>query len=293
MYLLSAEAQVLGALFALVFSITLIATQFVTKYTHRTMQIIFNKWVIGYMILFAGSIIVPLACLSNPSGLGSFISFVYGSVMIILLIPFFLDLKRRMNIGWIITHLKKECINAFEDQKVGDNIEALDNIAMGAYGEHNYDVFALAVAALADLNLDVNQKQLLDILGRLRETCEELIDNPRALRIIVEKLGKVGASAIEERLQFPDSTKKILRENYAINIIRIVYKGPKKESRDRLLLACVVALADMAEAAKRYKDKEVEKNIADIIEDVFKYFKDTKTPESWYNKAKNYVSSLA
>jgi hypothetical protein len=62
-YLLSATAQVLGALFALVFSITLIAVQFVTKYTHRTMRIVFNNWIIFYMVVFASSVVIPLVWL--------------------------------------------------------------------------------------------------------------------------------------------------------------------------------------------------------------------------------------
>lgn len=56
-YMLSAIAQVLAALLALVFSITLIATQFVTKYTHRTMRMVFNNRIIFYMVARRGRLL--------------------------------------------------------------------------------------------------------------------------------------------------------------------------------------------------------------------------------------------
>ena len=61
-YLLSATAQVLGALFALVFSITILAAQFVTKYTQRMMKVIFHKWVIC-----RGGIPLPVSLISTTT----------------------------------------------------------------------------------------------------------------------------------------------------------------------------------------------------------------------------------
>lgn len=98
-YLLSATAQVLAALFALVFSITLIAIQFVTKYTHRTMEVVFNNWIIFYMVIFASSVVVPLVWLiTHPTWGGAIMSLVIGIIVVISLVPFFLYLRDRMKI---------------------------------------------------------------------------------------------------------------------------------------------------------------------------------------------------
>jgi hypothetical protein len=106
-YLLSATAQVTGALFALVFSITFIAVQFSVKYTHRAIEIIFNWKLIIYMVGFACSVILPLWWLLNPTLVGTYISIVTGSIVVISLVFLFLDLRKRMNIGWISNYLRQ------------------------------------------------------------------------------------------------------------------------------------------------------------------------------------------
>ncbi len=218
-YLLSATAQVLAALFALVFSITLIATQFVTKYTHRTMQIIFNKWVIGYMILFAASIIIPLAFLSKPNGLGSFISFAYGSVMVVLLIPFFLDLKKRMNIGQVIVKLKDKALKEISnvkhrekerEGKTDELINVLENIGMGAFNDLNFEAFEIVQKALMDFTLSLEEygtagkislplwnKYKSKMRERFIEVCEEVLQNRRAPRIIVDQSERIAKEAFD------------------------------------------------------------------------------------------------
>ena len=288
-YLLSATAQVLAALFALVFSITLIATQFVTKYTHRTMQLIFNKWVIGYMIAFAAAIIIPLACLSNPTGLGAFISVAYGSVMIILLIPFFLDLKKRMNIEWILKRFVveglKELADPAEEERITEvqtkakyeigryeltgvefpvnktaeeKVTAIDNIAMGAYGDKNYEVFRLAEMALLDFALKIEQKftklepkrvllkkaeELHKLVFRiLRDTSEETKDNPRAPIIVVRHIGKKGVEAIE------NNGKYIHTWTNAGTLLVEIDGFPKEEKKGELAISseCAEALYNIA-----------------------------------------------
>ncbi|MEA3312636.1 MAG: hypothetical protein U9Q76_10510 [candidate division WOR-3 bacterium] len=221
-YLLSATAQVLGALFALVFSITLIATQFVTKYTHRTMEIIFNKKVIAYMILFAGATVLPLGCLSNPTSLGAIISVIVGSIFVLSVPGFFWYLKGRMNIEGIISFLKKQALKevvAGNEMPARKKISALDNIGMGAYTDRNFEVFELAYSAIADFALEM-EKKVERITGGLsvdeiqlyhrevhriafqvfHDTCEETIDNPRAPRILIRCIGNVGIEACKEKL---------------------------------------------------------------------------------------------
>jgi len=296
-YLLSATAQVLGAVFALVFSISLIATQFVSKYTHRPAGVIFHKKIFIYMGGFAIAVVFPLWWIVTPIGIGSFLSLVLGSLFVLSVPGFFLYLIK-MNIEGVISELKKIGLRDVEignEERARKMIKALDNIAMGAYTDRNFEVFELAVTALTDLTLEVNQEQLLDLRDKLKDTCQELIDNPRAPRIIIENLGKAGASAIEERLKSPDAPKNILREDYAIEIIMNVANLRKKKTPDRLLYFCVAALADMAEAARRYKDKDIKGEIAKKLEDkingVFTYFKDKERLKGWCSKTKKYLAS--
>lgn len=259
-YLLSATAQVLGALFALVFTITLIAVQFVTKYTHRTMKIIFNWRLIFYMAGFACSVILPLWWLLNPTELGTYISIVTGSLVVLSLILLFLDLKKRMNIGWIITCLKEEGLNAVEGKefkKAAENIKALDNIGMGASVDRNFEAFQAAEEALVDFLLEIEKsfksfkkdtpgKRLHDqVHEKLLNTCEELIDNPRAPRIVIQHLGEIGANAIKYK-------KKKRRENSITenSVKRIAEVIAPKTSQPRLAYNCAGALKNMLKVSQ-------------------------------------------
>ena len=217
-YILSAIAQVLGALFALVFSMTLIAVQFVTKYTHRTMKIIFNRKMLIYMAGFASSIILPLLFLISPTKIGTTLSMVTGWAVVASLILLFLDLKKRMNIRWAIEIIKKEAITYFarkdfKETDVEENINALDSIAMGAYADKNYEVFGMATNALTELALGIESKyEKLEydsaeerlhksIFYRLHATVMEVINNPAAIIVLIKQLGDVGVGAIKEKTE--------------------------------------------------------------------------------------------
>lgn len=216
-YLLSATAQVLAALFALIFSITLIAVQFVTKYTDRTIQAVFTNWIIVYMVFFAGSVIFPLWCFANPTGLGSMISVIIASVVIALLIPYFLYLRKRMTTESVMDFLKNEAlrwVKKKEFKKAEESITALDNIAMGAYTDRNFEVFKLAERALAEFAYSIGkrikpipygqtevpkdefekeQSELHNLAFKtIADTTREVIDNPRAPMIIINVLEEIG-----------------------------------------------------------------------------------------------------
>jgi len=274
-YLLSATAQVLGALFALVFSITLIAVQFVTKYTHETMKIIFNWRLIFYMGGFASSVILPLWWLLNPTELGTYISIVTGSLVVLSLILLFLDLKKRMNIKWALDYLKKRALKEVEkepdferevNKPAEEKVTAIDNIAMGAYGDHNYEVFRLAEMALGSFTWELEekcgkleekstQKALHAFVSRmLRDTCKETIDNPRAPIITISHVGKVGAKAIERGL--------LKTENAARNTIVNIAKLCDRDTRIRLSIQCFTSLYWMLKALKDTgKDKSAQEHL--------------------------------
>ncbi len=214
LYLLSATAQVLAALFALVFSITLIAVQFVTKYTHRTMRMVFNARILTYIGGFALAVILPLWFISHPSGFGSLLSLIVGSVYVLSLIGFFYYLRKKLSIDTIIEDLKTEALeylNKKEITKAEGNINALDGIIMGAFTDRNFEVFKLAIKESAELAFAIersigelkektNEKKLHDLLmENLFDTALEVINNRRAPRIIAEMLGQVGSEAIKEK----------------------------------------------------------------------------------------------
>lgn len=271
---------------------------------------------------FACSVILPLWWLLNPTELGTYISIVTGSLVVLSLVLLFLDLKKRMNIKWAIDYLKEKAMEEVDEEpdlkrKVNrpaeKKITAIDNIAMGAYGDHNYEIFRLAEMALTrfawkledkckKLKEESTQKALHAFVFRmLLGTCEETIDNPRAPIITIRHLGKTGAKAIEEWRKSSDIPKDAPHEDMpqttkeAIHIIMAISEECEKKSQDRLdplIFTCVVALGGMFKAVNelnRCRDW-----VAGKIKGVLRRFKnkDEKRLESWYNKAKKIISDL-
>jgi|GEM_PF-2375399 len=212
-YLLSATAQLLAAIFALVFSITLIGTQFVTKYTHRTMRIIFSRRIFFYIVGFALAVIFPLWWIVTPMGIGSFLSVVIASLFVLSIPGFFVYLIRKMGIEGVIAHIKKvaiEAVRAEDETNATAMINALDNIGMGAYTDRNFEVFDLAYRQLTKVALGIEkksgelkeeseEKNLHDLIfEKLGSTCLEVIESKRVSTTVITLMGKIGADAIRD-----------------------------------------------------------------------------------------------
>jgi len=64
-YFLSAASQALAALFALIFTITLVISQIISAHSNRLLGYIFDKKTMIYMGLFSIAVILPLVGLKN------------------------------------------------------------------------------------------------------------------------------------------------------------------------------------------------------------------------------------
>jgi hypothetical protein len=97
--------------------------------------------------------------------------------------------------------------------KTKENINALDNIAMAAFTDRNFEVFEIAITALAELAFDIEKKhKRLEgdrlnlhslIFNRLFDAYAEVVDNTRAPWVILNHLEEIGVDAAKEDL---DST---------------------------------------------------------------------------------------
>lgn len=186
--------------------------------------------------------------------------------------------------------------DAGDNKKAENAIIALDNIIIGAYHAQDFENFEIAVKAFVDLALAIEKTKDLEegtkakrlnglIFSKLRDTCIEAIDTPRAPRIIVENLGRIGAEAIEE---WRKPSKEIPQTAlYAINIIMIVAEACEKESQDPLRFVCVVALGEMFEAANDLQS--LKDWIAGKIKGVRDHFKNQRR---WNATVGRYLSSI-
>lgn len=114
-YLLSATAQALAALFAIIFSLIAVATQSI-RYTYLALRTIFEWRIIVYMFAFAGAIVFSLLWIFNPTDPGAIMCVGVGSIFVISLPVFFIDLRRRLSIEWIIQSLLQQGLNALPSE---------------------------------------------------------------------------------------------------------------------------------------------------------------------------------
>lgn len=305
-YLLSATAQVLGTIFALVFSIALVAGQTVARYTHRAINIIFDWLILLYAGTFALVTVWVLWCIQYPSNSLTRIALGTGALFILSIPAFIFHLVQRMNLQWIPKRLKEICVEALKysaEEKAREMIDALDNIVTVALKEGNLEALEAAEKSLVDLLLEVGryhndpQRKQPELHRKVFETlyvaCLEAIDNPRAPQVIIEKLGKVGAQTIEEWLKSSDIPKDATYEEikneipqtalYAINIIMIVEKECKKGIQDRLLFACAVALGEMLKASSL---KSLWVFVLSKVKHVCKRFEEKQWVGSWSDKVR-------
>ncbi|NLI98829.1 hypothetical protein GX441_09270 [bacterium] len=262
------------------------------------MRIVFPKSIIWYMLLFASSVVFPLSwLLINPAWGWAIISLIWGSIIILSLVPFFLYLRDRINMDVIIEFLKVEGLGFIAKKnfrRIEKNINALDIIAMGAYTDFNFEVFELAEEAMADLLIKIGEilNQLKDdseekkhfskiqesINSKLRETCWDTIDNSRAPFITVLQVERIGTNAVE--------IKDRHTEVAARNIIIAIAARCNRDTRMRLSIQCFLALFRIMEK------HPPEAMLADMIRgantlqehytyDILEYIYDRHLREGW------------
>src|SRR3972149_7855492 len=108
-YLLSAQAQTLGAILALVFTLTLVAAQLATKYTQRVLNQVMGLWAFYYLVFYLFGVAVPLFLLNGRFTIwGVRISLLLGGFCLALLVPYFFALRRKLSPAATIQGLRAE-----------------------------------------------------------------------------------------------------------------------------------------------------------------------------------------
>ncbi|MBI2868181.1 MAG: hypothetical protein HYX97_07595 [Chloroflexi bacterium] len=267
-YLLSAEAQVLAAILALVFTLSLVAAQLATRYSHRAFTHILGAWVLVYLVLYLLGIALPLFLLMGNFTLwGVRLALMLGILCLLLLIPYFLVLRRRMSVGNIIDALELEAkvqyrgiLNyyarrALENLKtppgfydVPDAVETLDNIAMGALSARDYDTFGWALAALSGIGESICASQFPvetktlpahSHTSRLEQINRRVAGDLTALQKTSRALTRMGEAATEAGLV-----------TIALGIVMDLYEaGENAMSKERLSGQILTSIVEIAVAA--------------------------------------------
>ena len=206
-YFLSATSQALAALFALIFTITLVISQLASTHSNRLLGYIFDKKTMIYMGLFSIAVIIPLIGLKNLY-YKEFFVLISGSLAIfciVCLIPFLLSLKEKLKIDSLIKSLANTCSIAItknlkgeyeeyhlseeEKERYWKEITIIDNIALSGWNRKDYDTFQTSIQSLLSTVKNIkNWPTIEQIRIRIEEIGRIIIEDPRATNIILDSL---------------------------------------------------------------------------------------------------------
>jgi len=189
-YILSAIAQSLAAILALVFTITLVVSQMTRRYTAMD-KIVFRRETISLMIIFGIGIIAPLLVLRISFwGWGVILSIVIASFCVFSLIPFLKGINDVLKYDIGIANLNGEIMEAI---KLGNEAKAVQGIM---------DFELICKDAIKE-SREETTSEIIDFLSKIGEkTIETKFKNP-TFNVII-RLKNIGIDAIEKG--FKDST---------------------------------------------------------------------------------------
>ena len=113
LYLLSAIVQSLAAIAALVFTISLVVAQISSRYSLHVLKGFFDKYTVGYIILFIISILLLFWQLADTNTKLVKLSLIFATACVIFLFPFFLFIREKLDPVFQINEMAKEALKNF------------------------------------------------------------------------------------------------------------------------------------------------------------------------------------
>jgi len=267
-YLLSGMGQALAAVFALVFTISLVAVQITARYIYWLLQRILPWWVLLYIVFFASTILYPFFLLSrNFSILDVRMSLSAAIVCIILLVPYFITFPSRLGVGQIIDYLVRRARKHWQNDEGADARKdslTIENIAMSAMANHDYGTFDVAVRALGDiLTDDINlHPQLYNLNRQFRSLASRLITDVQACTSLISVLENVVLTLISKSGDWREKDKlfymsSILYMNEPLEALSYIGHDAVNRKDETIGLQVIYAFARIGEQAIEEKTEYV------------------------------------
>jgi hypothetical protein len=207
LYFLSSVSQTLAAIFAFVFTFTLILAQLISKYSQRVITSIVNKYSIFYFVIFVISILFPLLIINKPFLLGIKITVITSSFSILFLIPYFLCFIERLNPAFLVEELQAKAISDLSrnPKSESENIKILENFILGAYSIRDYETFDKGLNALSNIidlyssnKLTLDEDNAKELIWKFKNILIITIKDDIALYKVSNQLNKISRKSIDE-----------------------------------------------------------------------------------------------
>lgn len=223
-YFLSTQSQVIGTIFGILFSTTMVAVELTRQYSQKLLSDLLGYWTLYYIIPYIIGIISPFFILYyGPSKNTVMASLLVGVFCIFLLVPFALVLRDLLSVDHHINNLSKQGQNAISALGGEDDAEhftalmscfqSLRDISTAGVASNDYQVFHLSLSKLEDLSKDasvaLSKPSVSDsdtakfsrFMGyRIADIARAQIEDPRAPFDCVDKLENIAEAGIDNRV---------------------------------------------------------------------------------------------
>ncbi len=273
LYLLSSSAQSLAAILALVFTISLIVIQLLSRYSYRVSVQFLGGYTVCYIALFIVAVCTSLWSIMSTSELSFRISFSLTLMCLFFLVPFFLSLRERLSPRGILSSMvKREATILKKNQGVGAQVGGgIQSVIMGALRDKDYDTFTLAVESFAHV-----WRKSWESWGARGAKESETAD----IRYISNRLYSIVTIAYEDSLA-PiqvvvgltnatfDSAKEGALTSFSFEIIHILAQFANDgitRKREDVAKLCLNVLQSMTD---NYLEHGSEGQVGAVVEDIF------------------------
>jgi hypothetical protein len=297
LYLLSALAQSMAAIFALVFTILLVITQLSSTYSHRIPSILIDRITLIYMFIFISAIVITLWSIIMAEKIYWVkISISLSILCVYALIPFFLRFRELLNPEYLLLKLNEAAQNKIKSNAINEpeEIKMIEDITLKASDLRDYEALKLGAEILSNLSFlaaqqigneykNINTKLIeTSILDRIKDMFEITFPNHNAPLIISNTLGETYSIAIED--EFANASSLGYRyfaemaftsmakgsEWISINICKkLTQIGTTSLDNDKhdICRFTVTSIFAIGKEANNYKfDKLIEESISSLIE---------------------------
>ncbi len=198
-YILSAQAQTLGTILALVSSFTLVAAQLITRYGHLLVRRILAPWVFWYVVPFLIGIIAPLFLLNSYFELwAARLTLLLGGMCIILLIPFFIAVRRQLSMASLIDDLRTIICDSSSEHDAKHALKSLSAVLLGALKLRDYETFDLGMDCIEQASrAELSGERILMIVVELGLLVPRSSDDQIAMVALSSMINKVSLHVYE------------------------------------------------------------------------------------------------
>jgi len=204
---LATVAQTLATVAGIFFSIMLIATQLASRYSHRLFKMVFTKWTFVYMALFIINVLLSLLGIVLKSDLLLKVTVGLTPLCLLLLIPCFLWLTKKLTPESLITSLKEKAEKTIRKGScvISDFMILIENISFSAIGVKDYHTFSVGISALCRI-ATMGPLPFVGwrILAQIEKIAYALIDDPIVIQIITYNLHEAASIAVTNREKIAD-----------------------------------------------------------------------------------------